>query len=38
VLSQRTVETHVERALVKLGFSSRPQLAAWVASQDDPQS
>jgi non-specific serine/threonine protein kinase len=38
VLSQRTVETHVEHALVKLGFSSRPQLAAWVASQDDPQS
>jgi non-specific serine/threonine protein kinase len=35
VLSQRTVEAHVEHALVKLGFRSRGQLAAWVVSQDD---
>ncbi|RHW26317.1 LuxR family transcriptional regulator [Nocardioides immobilis] len=31
VLSRRTVEGHVERALTKLGFSSRTQLALWVS-------
>jgi DNA-binding NarL/FixJ family response regulator len=29
-LSVRTVETHVDRALGKLGFRSRTQLATWV--------
>jgi predicted ATPase/DNA-binding CsgD family transcriptional regulator len=33
VLSRRTVEGHVERALTKLGFSSRTQLAVWVSDQ-----
>ncbi|WP_230989861.1 ATP-binding protein [Rhodococcus oxybenzonivorans] len=33
VISQRTVEGHVEHALVKLGFTSRTQLAAWVHEQ-----
>jgi non-specific serine/threonine protein kinase len=31
VLAQRTAEGHVQRALAKLGFSSRHQLAGWVA-------
>ena len=31
VVSQRTVEGHVARILAKLGFSSRAQIAAWVA-------
>jgi predicted ATPase/DNA-binding CsgD family transcriptional regulator len=36
VISQRTAEGHVERILAKLGFTSRAQLAAWVAaSQPD---
>lgn len=37
-ISQRTVETHVENILVKLGCTNRAQLAAWVAGQqaDDP--
>ena len=30
VISQRTVEAHVEHILDKLGFSSRTQVAAWV--------
>ncbi|ODU07488.1 MAG: hypothetical protein ABS81_01030 [Pseudonocardia sp. SCN 72-86] len=34
VISRRTVEGHVERALVKTGFRSRSQLAAWVATED----
>lgn len=29
VLSVRTVDTHVQRILAKLGFSSRAQVAAW---------
>ncbi|MEO8261642.1 MAG: LuxR C-terminal-related transcriptional regulator, partial [Pseudolysinimonas sp.] len=29
VLSVRTVDTHVQRILVKLGFSSRAQIAVW---------
>ncbi|MGW1028236.1 ATP-binding protein [Streptomyces sp. NPDC002577] len=32
VLSPRTVDGHVERILAKLGFASRAQVAAWVAS------
>ena len=32
-LSQRTVETHVQHILTKLGFHARSQIAAWVAAQ-----
>jgi non-specific serine/threonine protein kinase len=41
-ISQRTAEGHVEQILTKLGFTSRAQIAAWVAearaerSTDDP--
>ena len=37
VISQRTAEGHVEHILVKLGFTSRAQVAAWIAAsrQDD---
>jgi DNA-binding CsgD family transcriptional regulator len=36
VISQRTAENHVEHILTKLGFTSRAQIAAWVAaSQPD---
>jgi DNA-binding NarL/FixJ family response regulator len=30
VLSERTVESHVQHILTKLGFSSRVEIAAWV--------
>jgi non-specific serine/threonine protein kinase len=33
VISQRTVDGHVERILAKLGFSARAQVAAWVATR-----
>jgi DNA-binding CsgD family transcriptional regulator len=33
VLATRTAEGHVQQALRKLGFSSRQQLAGWVAEQ-----
>jgi DNA-binding CsgD family transcriptional regulator len=33
VISQRTVETHVDHILSKLGMTSRTQVAAWVAEQ-----
>jgi predicted ATPase/DNA-binding CsgD family transcriptional regulator len=33
VISQRTAEGHVERILTKLGFSSRAQVAVWVAER-----
>jgi DNA-binding CsgD family transcriptional regulator len=33
VIAQRTAEGHVERILAKLGFTTRTQLAAWVAGQ-----
>jgi DNA-binding CsgD family transcriptional regulator len=33
VIAQRTAETHVGNVLVKLGLSSRSQVAAWVAEQ-----
>lgn len=32
-ISQRTAEGHVEKVLVKLAFTSRAQIAAWVAEQ-----
>jgi non-specific serine/threonine protein kinase len=32
VIAQRTAENHVEHILAKLGFTSRAQLAAWVAA------
>ena len=35
VISPRTAEAHVEHILVKLGFTSRNQVAAWVG---EPQS
>jgi non-specific serine/threonine protein kinase len=35
VISQRTAEGHVEKILIKLGFTSRAQVAAWAASQPD---
>ena len=31
VIAQRTAEGHVERILTKLGFTSRAEVAAWVA-------
>jgi non-specific serine/threonine protein kinase len=37
-VSRRTVETHVENALHKLGFGSRTQIAAWVASLEAGRS
>lgn len=33
VISQRTVETHVDHILSKLGMTSRAQVAGWVAEQ-----
>jgi len=33
VIATRTAEGHVERVLVKLGFTSRAQIAAWVAER-----
>jgi len=33
VISPRTVEAHVEHALVKLGFTSRTQIAGWIGEQ-----
>jgi len=33
VIAQRTAETHVENVLTKFGFSSRVQIAAWVAER-----
>lgn len=35
VISQRTVETHVDRILNKLGLTSRLQVASWMAAQQD---
>ena len=32
VISQRTAENHVEHILTKLGFTSRAQVATWVAA------
>lgn len=36
VVSPRTVDGHVERMLAKLGFTSRTQIAAWVAGHHQP--
>jgi predicted ATPase/DNA-binding CsgD family transcriptional regulator len=36
VISQRTAEGHVEHILTKLGFTSRAQVAAWVAERRVP--
>jgi DNA-binding CsgD family transcriptional regulator len=33
VIAQRIVEGHVEHILAKFGFTSRVQIAAWVAGQ-----
>lgn len=33
VISQRTAEGHVQRILTKFGFTSRAQVATWVAEQ-----
>jgi predicted ATPase/DNA-binding CsgD family transcriptional regulator len=33
VISQRTAEGHVEHILAKLGFTSRAQIAAWIAGR-----
>jgi predicted ATPase/DNA-binding CsgD family transcriptional regulator len=33
VIGQRTVESHVEQILAKLGVTSRAQIAVWVAGQ-----
>jgi DNA-binding NarL/FixJ family response regulator len=33
-ISERTVDSHVRSILSKLGFSSRAQIAAWMASPD----
>ncbi|BCN67051.1 ATP-binding protein [Prescottella equi] len=33
VISQRTVQGHVEHVLAKLGFNSRTQIAAWVVER-----
>jgi len=35
VISKRTAEGHVEHILTKLGFTSRTQVAAWVANSVD---
>lgn len=32
-VSERTVETHVQHILTKLGFHARSQVAAWIATQ-----
>ncbi|TMD34092.1 MAG: helix-turn-helix transcriptional regulator [Chloroflexi bacterium] len=32
-LSERTVETHLTHIMTKLGFSSRAQVATWIADQ-----
>jgi DNA-binding CsgD family transcriptional regulator len=36
VLSVRTVDTHVQRILGKLGFTSRAQIAAWYEASLTP--
>ena len=36
VVAQRTAEGHVENILSKLGFTSRTQVAGWMAGQNQP--
>ncbi|MDT8913145.1 LuxR C-terminal-related transcriptional regulator [Amycolatopsis sp. PS_44_ISF1] len=36
VIARRTAETHVGHILAKLGFTSRAQIAAWVAERPQP--
>ncbi|MGW3483368.1 protein kinase domain-containing protein [Rhodococcus indonesiensis] len=38
VISPRTAQGHVEHILSKLGFTSRTQVATWVAGQTDDQN
>jgi predicted ATPase/DNA-binding NarL/FixJ family response regulator len=38
VISQRTAESHVEHILIKLGFTSRVQIAAWITEQHSDTS
>jgi predicted ATPase/DNA-binding CsgD family transcriptional regulator len=38
VISQATVARHVANMLIKLGFSSRAQVAAWMARQPGPEA
>jgi predicted ATPase/DNA-binding CsgD family transcriptional regulator len=38
VVAQRTAEGHVENILSKLGFTSRAQVAGWLAAQTPPSS
>jgi DNA-binding NarL/FixJ family response regulator len=35
-ISERTVDSHVRSILNKLGFNSRAQIAAWMASPNPP--
>ena len=35
VIAQRTAEAHVQHILQKLGFTSRSQIAAWIATTND---
>lgn len=37
VVSPRTVDGHVENILAKLGFTSRVQIAAWIAGYTGPE-
>jgi DNA-binding CsgD family transcriptional regulator len=34
VVSERTIEKHIERIMSRLGFSSRVQIATWVVEKD----
>ncbi len=38
VIAQRTAECHVEHILVKLGFTSRTQIAAWASARKGDES
>ncbi|WP_327100393.1 helix-turn-helix transcriptional regulator [Nocardia vinacea] len=37
VISKRTADGHIERILGKLGFTSRAQIAAWMARHTKSQ-